>query len=1019
MTAKITRALGLSFVWTLSTILAAPAPQFNIPVVINADQTITYQPTPKGDRICDFSTVGYNNSNSPLPDAPNGYQVPVLVTLAPGTGDQSERLQAAIDYISAKPLVNGFRGSLLLKAGAWDIYSSNKITVKASGVVIRGEGDNPLTGTRIYAKGTTTENGSGNTLNSRLITFSGSSNPVNTNAKTLVDAVYIPSGVNIIPVTGHSFSVDQRISIRWPGSVAWQKASLYQVGATADSDPAFTMNRIVTAITSNSITLDAPITTPLDPAYGQGYIIPITAFNNITNVGISNCYFESIYANDTDENHLWNAVLFQSVEDGFMHDCTARYFAYSVCYVDRTTRKITVDRSQYHDGISQLGGGRRYSFVLTGEMALVSNTITRYGRHSYVINWPAAPGPNVFVDGNSLDCYNESGSHAYWNNGGLWDNITVSKHAPGLQVKLERPSANCVAWNCILESMTFENMPLSPNWSLGCTTATGVAVPWVNSNSSGSYAYTAPYIGKAETWSNGTKMSVRSLYENQVQARQKSLNSSYRYNANPPTRINYLPVITTPSQLIALSGVTWSYQIPVSNLVAATKAPGFAVTGFPTGVTVNSTTGLISGTLPTVAVDTNYNLSISVSNIDGKTTKAMTLTVKPSITTKTPLAMALEVDLNSTTSIILSGTAASTVPMVPASRLLAPMVVRKSYVSDINGTIYTATDVPAPVQADLSLEGLTSPITITYNGSTTLPTLPGTYNVVATLNDPAYSASATGSLLITNGTSATVTLNIPATPSAATPVTATSNQPSLTPVVTYDGSTTFPGTPGFYAVKAVVSDATYFGSKVALVSIGRTTGALAWGNLNFAFNGLAQNPSVNTTPPGLPTQVSIFGDGILPGSYQVTASITDSTVDYTPLAGTMAIAANVNSGGHSSMMDWMFGTNGPSSNLTYGLRNGAQLRPILTDSTLYPDATNYPVFTLPVRRNRFGVLVVPQASDNLVFGAGSTQSAFLVNTSVLDTNFELQTYVVVPNAGGPASPRAFLRLLLNYSNMTP
>ena len=31
---------------------------------------------------------------------------------------------------------------------------------------------------------------------------------------------------------------------------------------------------LVTAITPNSITLDAPITTPLDPAYGQGYIVP-------------------------------------------------------------------------------------------------------------------------------------------------------------------------------------------------------------------------------------------------------------------------------------------------------------------------------------------------------------------------------------------------------------------------------------------------------------------------------------------------------------------------------------------------------------------------------------------------------------------------------------------------------------------------------------------------------------------------------------------------------------------------
>jgi hypothetical protein len=423
--------------------LLAQTPQFPVPVTINPDQSITYNPTPKGDRIPDFSTVGYNYGNTPLPDEPGGYQVPVLVTLEPGTGDQTDRIQAAIDYLSAKPLVNGFRGALLLKAGRWEIHSVNKITIRASGVVLRGESDHPLTGTRLYARGTTNENTSGNTLNSRLITFQGNGNSVNTAARTLVDSVYVPAGTSVIPITGHAFSVGQRIQVRWPGSVTWQKASLFDPTATLARDPAVTINRIITAVTPNSITLDAPLTTPLDPTYDLGYVVPITAFNHITNVGISNCYFESTYASDTDENHVWNAVLYREVEDGFMHNCTARYFAYSIAYVNTSTRKITINRSQCHDSISQLVGGRRYSFVLTGEMALVSNTLTRFGRHSYVINWTQTPGPNVFVDGFAASAYNESGSHGDWNNGGLWDNITDNK----LQVKLERQSANCVAWN--------------------------------------------------------------------------------------------------------------------------------------------------------------------------------------------------------------------------------------------------------------------------------------------------------------------------------------------------------------------------------------------------------------------------------------------------------------------------------------------------------------------------------------------------------------------------------------------
>lgn len=1010
---------------------AAPTAQFVVPVVINPDQTITYQPTPNGDRICDYSTVGYNNGSCPLPDEPTGYQVPVLVTLSPQTGDQTDRIQAAIDYISAKPLVSGFRGSLLLKAGQWDIYSYNKITIKVSGVVIRGEGDNPFTGTRLYAKGTTSEGNSSNTLNSRLITFQGSGNAVDTSAtaKTLVDSVYVPGGTNVLPIAGHNFSVNQRIQIRWPGSIAWQKASFYKVGATTDLDPAFTMNRIVTEIGLNSITLDAPITTPLDPVYGRGYIVPVTSFNNITNVGISNCYFESVYADDRDENHLWNAVLYSNVEDGFMHDCTCRYFAYSIAYVNTSTRKITINRSQYYEGISILGGGRRYSFVLTGEMALVSNTIVRYGRHSYVLNWGGgANGPNAFVDGTALYSYNESGAHAYWNNGGLWDNITIPQPgstAASLQVKLERPAAYCVAWNCTLAQMTFEDMPLSPNWSLGCTTsATGGVVPWVNSNSTGSYAYAAPYIGKAENWSNGTKMSVRSLYENQVQARLKSLNNTYRYKANPPTRINFPPVINTPDQLVALSGSSWSYDLPVlhTHTLDTPTQPKFTVTGLPTGLTVNATTGLISGTLPTVTADTIYNLSLSASNGDGKSTKAMVLTVKPSIVSKTLLTISLEVDMNRTISIpmVPNSTTPFPVPMVPGSRLLAPMVVKKAWVSDINGAAYTAADVPVPVRANLSLEGLTSPVTITYNGSTTQPTLPGIYSIVATLDDPVYQASATGSLLITTGTAATVTLKIPTTPSASSPVSATTNQPSLTPVITYDGSSGFPATPGFYTVKGVVADSTYFGSSIALVSIGRTPASLAWGNLNFTFNGLAQTPPVITSPSGLATQVTVFGNGILPGSYQAIATITDPNIDSAPLSGTMAISNNAVGGQPSPVENWMFGgdptnTTTPAFRSSYSRRTGLQLRSLLPNATLYPDTTDYPAFSMKVRRYRIGILIIPQACDDLKFSNSSTQTAVLSSTTVLDADFEQQTYVVVPVAGGPVPSQVFLRLLLDYS----
>ena len=176
---------------------------------------------------------------------------------------------------------------------------------------------------------------------------------------------------------------------------------------------------------------------------------------------------------------------------------------------------------------------------------------------------------------------------------------------------------------------------------------------------------------------------------------------------------------------------------------------------------------------------------------------------------------------------------------------------------------------------------------------------------------------------------------------------------------------------------------------------------------------------MTTSPSGLPTQVSIIGPGVFPGSYQVTATITDPNFNSTPLVGTLVIADDNSGTAQSAVVNWIFGgplggTATPGTYLTYSRRTGAQLRSLLPDSLLYPDTTDYPAFTVRVRRNRQGAEILPQASANLVFGPASTQTALLAETALLDADFEQRTYSVVPLGGGPAAPRAFLRFILNY-----
>src|SRR5438067_1194781 len=85
---------------------------------------------------------------------------------------------------------------------------------------------------------------------------------------------------------------------------------------------------------------------------------------------------------------------------------------------------------------------------------------------------------------------------------------------------------------------------------------------------------------------------------------------------NPPP-----PVITSPATATGQVGVAFSYQITATN-----NPTSYNATGLPAGLTVNTSTGLISGT-PTTAG--TYTVTISATNAGGTGSATLTLTIKP------------------------------------------------------------------------------------------------------------------------------------------------------------------------------------------------------------------------------------------------------------------------------------------------------------------------------------------------------------------------------------------------------
>src|SRR5206468_7888574 len=134
---------------------------------------------------------------------------------------------------------------------------------------------------------------------------------------------------------------------------------------------------------------------------------------------------------------------------------------------------------------------------------------------------------------------------------------------------------------------------------------------------------------------------------------------------------------------------------------------------------------------------------------------------------------------------------------MPATKLTAAIAL-----GNLNQT-YTGSPLAVTVTTDPP--GLN--VNVTYDGSPNPPTALGSYNVVATIDDPVYQGTATGTLVI-SPVFASVTLGNLFQTFDGSPKQASVNvTPGATPVtVTYNGSMLPPTAAGSYSVVAAVND---------------------------------------------------------------------------------------------------------------------------------------------------------------------------------------------------------------------
>ena len=430
-------------------------------VKTNKNGSLRYIPDEKENISPDFSQVGYYRGNKKIPG------VPVVKTISPAAGSSEAIIQAAIEEVSAKTAdANGFKGAILLKKGVYKIPGSIKI--QSSGIVLRGEGDETV----LIAEG-----------NQRrpLINVSGSGTIAEIRAtKVEITNDYVSTGATSFTIqSAKGFATGDKIIVERPGTDSWIKdLKMDQIedrGGTRQwqaKEYDLQFERVITQINGNMITIDNPIMMPLEKKYGGGFIYKYQFPGRISQIGIENLQCQSTYSSDTAEDHSWDAVRFDKIENGWVRNVTSRYFAFACVNLQSLAKFITIDNCKSLESKSVITGGRRYSFCNNGQMNLFINCHAEEGRHDYVTGARVC-GPNVFYNCTAVKTHADIGPHHRWAVGTLYDNITTDGDI-NIQDRGNWGSGHGwagvtqVVWNCAVRKAAVQNPWVSgKNYCIG------------------------------------------------------------------------------------------------------------------------------------------------------------------------------------------------------------------------------------------------------------------------------------------------------------------------------------------------------------------------------------------------------------------------------------------------------------------------------------------------------------------------------------------------------------------------
>ncbi len=466
---------------TLSAQKPAQAPKPLPPLSVGRNDELIYQPDAMGNRVLDFSYCGYLASEQPIPD------VPVKVVVPLKNGDATLRIQSALDYVASLPAgTDGIKGAVLLQKGTYEV--AGQLLLRSSGVVMRGSGAGK-DGTILLGSGTDRQT---------LIRILGTPDKSIGKESKITD-LFVPVNASTVTVADASaFKTGDKLILHRPSTKKWIDSlgtGHFGGGITAlgwkPGERDIYWDRTVVSVEGSKLHLDAPITTALDTSYGGALVAPYNWPGRISQVGIENLTLRSAFDinNPKDEAHRWMAVTLENVRDSWVRQLNFEHFAGSAVDVLETASRITVEDCKSLAPVSEIAAQRRQTFITTGQQTLFQRCYAENGYYDFATGF-CAPGPNAFVQCQSIQPYNFSGAIDSWSSGILFDVVNVDGQALRFGNRGQDgqgagwTAANSVFWQCTAARVDCYRPPTANNYAFAIWAQFSGDGFWAESNNS-------------------------------------------------------------------------------------------------------------------------------------------------------------------------------------------------------------------------------------------------------------------------------------------------------------------------------------------------------------------------------------------------------------------------------------------------------------------------------------------------------------------------------------------------------